>query len=127
MRVREPETDEDVELVRRIRNACREWMTRDTSYITEEQQRKWWGSGPGRLWIFEDVGFGFMSEEGEKMWIAVGILPAGRGKGLGTEMYRFLAEQQGKVWAEIRGDNSASLIAALKAGYVSDELVVLHS
>ena len=110
-----------------VRNACRQWMTRDQAEISESEQLAWWSAEPRRLWLFENACYGLLVPEGGKTWVSLGCLPEARGKGLGTQMYEFLAQQEETVWAEIWGYNAASIIAALKAGYVFDGLVVCHS
>ena len=110
-----------------IRNACRQWMTRDQSEISEQEQLAWWDAGPRRLWLLENACYGLLVPEAGKTWVSLGCMPDKRGQGLGRQMYEFLAEQEETVWAEILGDNAASLVACLKAGYRADGLVVLHS
>ena len=38
------ETLEEAQVLRNIRNECKDFMTRDTSYISVEQQTRWFNS-----------------------------------------------------------------------------------
>jgi ribosomal protein S18 acetylase RimI-like enzyme len=129
MRLREVTTRGDALALRVIRNECREYMTFATEEISEAEQLRWWehirGNPAWRLWLVyvpdwaEAVGFG-MLRVGTNGWlVTLGFRPWMRGRGLGTLLYRALAEQVvgEKVWAIIRSDNLASQRSAVKAGY----------
>ncbi len=113
MRVSYVATIADLERVRLIRNACREWMTGDRHEIGPAEQLFWWRDEPRRLWLFDDVGYAYLSEREGRTWISLGVLPEYRGLGLGSHIYSLFPD----VWAEIRADNKASRRAAEKAGY----------
>ena len=136
MRVRAVTTDEDLETLRQIRNAGREWMTRDTSEITPEQQRAWWQQrDPETCLVFlfsdkgTDVGYGLLRRIDDYWWCSLAVKPEHRGNGYGTGIYQWLGATWGAVWAEILIANKASQIAALKAGFelveVKDKVAVL--
>ena len=131
MHVRRVETPEDVELLRTIRNACREYMTYRTAEITPEEQASWWSSAKREAYLFDDVAFAYVSRRHKKTFITLGILPEARGKGLGTQVYRFVAALHPEVWAEVRHDNEPSINAAIKAGFetvlVDGNRVVMRS
>ena len=120
------ETYEQLELVRRIRNICRKWMTHHTKYIGYAEQYAWWQREDPELWLFDDVAYALISRRNLRRWISLGVLPEARGKGLGTRIYSSFDD----VWAEIRSDNIASRRAADKAGYTlieeMDGVVVMH-
>ena len=131
-------TDEDVEMLRQIRNSGREWMTRDTAEITPEQQDKWWkarGVAAGNVWLFResatDVGYGLLRRDADgRLWCSLAVLKAHQGRGHGAAIYRWLALAVGEtVWAEILADNTPSLRAAFRAGfslmYAADRVAVL--
>lgn len=118
-------TDADVEALRQLRNAGREWL-RDTREISEREQRSWWLTrDAARLracLITNDagdvIGAGVLSLRADRWWITVLVAPERRGRGVGTFIYRLLAcAPPGPVWAEIRKDNTASVRAATAAGY----------
>ncbi len=126
LRFREATTElVDAEIVRTIRNSGREWMTRDTSEITSEQQRAWWSKRDRvtcRIWIariaLTDIGYGLLKSEDDRVWCSLAVLPQFRGQGYGTMIYRYLAlATPCEVWAEVYADNTPSLRACLKAGY----------
>jgi len=128
MRLREVTTLSDIMVLRVIRNECREFMTYGTQEISEAQQLLWWqqvaGNPDWKIWLVyvpgwaEAVGFG-MLRVGKNGWIVtLGFRPWMRGRGLGTLLYRILAEQaDDEVLAVIRSTNVASQRAAAKAGY----------
>lgn len=129
LEVRHVTTEDDVEVLRLIRNSGRQWMTRDTSEITPEQQRIWWehlDHAACKAWLFSiartDIGYGLARLEGGRAWCSLAVLPRHQGQGYGTHIYRWLAlNQQGwDMWAEIYADNTPSLRAALSAGYQLD-------
>lgn len=116
---------DDVERVRVIRNAGRQWMTRNTDEITPEQQGTWWQreGRNHRLYLFTadgvDVGFGMCRVVDGREWITLAVHPDHRGRGYGTWIYRALGSPG--LCAEIRKDNEASRRAALRAGYVLED------
>lgn len=126
MNAREVKTPEDVETLRQIRNSGRQWMTRDTSEITSEQQQAWWKNAchdPAlQVWLFSeaatDIGYGLLRRESDQLWCSLAVLPRYQGQGYGTAIYRYLALSASEsVWAEILADNTPSIRACLKAGY----------
>lgn len=137
MNVRPVTTDDDVEMLRVIRNSGRQWMTRMTSEITREQQRTWWEARDPvvcPIWIASvaqtTIGYGLLRRDGGRWWASLAVRPSMRGQGFGTQIYRYLALATPEdVWAEIYADNTASLRAALRAGfqlaYAQDKLAVL--
>lgn len=119
-------TDWEAEVVRVIRNSGRQWMTRDTSEITYDQQQAWWKNAchdPSfDLWLFSvsatDIGYGMVRLENDKEWCSLAVLPRYQGNGYGTEIYRYLALSTAQdVWAEILADNTPSIKACLNAGF----------
>lgn len=129
-------TEAEVETLRVIRNSGRQWMTRDTAEITQEQQRAWWAEGAGDRIVFlfreaqTDVGYGLLRRESDRWWCSLAVLPMHQRQGYGSRIYRFLAlSVSDPVWAEILADNTPSIRAALRAGFqiahAEDRLVVL--
>lgn len=125
MRVRAVTTEQDVETLRQIRNAGREWMTRDTSEISPEQQRDWWAARDPEtclVYLFShdgaDVGYGLLRLDGGSWWVSLAVAPEHRGKGHGTAIYRWLVPVvSAPIWAEILTANGPSLRAASRAGF----------
>lgn len=88
-------------VLRGIRNQCREFMTRDTSYISEEQQKRWYNNLKPDFKIFllysvefgvisSPVGYGLIREEGEVSLISGGLIESERGKGYGSVLFNYL-------------------------------------
>lgn len=114
MLVSRVQTAAQLERVRQIRNACREWMTRDTREIDPDDQVSWWNAAERELYLFDGVAYALLTQREGETWISLGVLPEHRGKGLGTRIYRLFPTAH----AEIRADNAASRRAAEKAGYM---------
>jgi RimJ/RimL family protein N-acetyltransferase len=126
MDVRPITTDEDLEVLRRIRNSGRQWMTRDTAEITREQQLCWWETldhASVKVWLFSEssatIGYGLVRLEKGRAWCSLAVAPRHQGRGYGSAIYRWLALSQPgwDMWAEILVSNTPSLRAALRAGF----------
>jgi ribosomal protein S18 acetylase RimI-like enzyme len=88
-------------IVRKIRNECKDYMTRSSEYITEEQQVKWfndldrdtiklylmWSSIHGAL------GFGYCKNDDNETYLTGGLKENHRGKGYGRMLFSHLLEQ----------------------------------
>lgn len=118
--------DVEADIVRRIRNEGRAWMTRYTSEITPEEQAEWWALrelAGVRVYLAllgeEALGFGLLRRDPDgRLWATLAVREQWRGRGVGTHLYRYLCQQAGEdVWIEARADNAASLRAAQKAGF----------
>jgi GNAT superfamily N-acetyltransferase len=116
--------------VMEIRNNGREFMTHNTDVITPEQQYDWWMSKDDNLykiWLATTkllgseivIGFGMLRTMPDGLvWGTLAVNPEYRGLGVGTAIYKFLAQQANDdVWIEVLEMNAASYKAALNAGY----------
>ena len=115
-------TEWDAEVVRVIRNTGRQWMTRDTSEISYDQQQAWWVARACQIWIGRvaetDVAYGLLRDEGGRILASLAVLPRYQGQGYGCEIYRYLASATDQeVYAEILADNTPSIKACLNAGF----------
>ena len=65
------ETELDAEILRQHRNVCKDFMTRSTSYITEQQQQEWFRHAHTKYDLFlayeishgaiiNDIGYGLI-------------------------------------------------------------------
>ena len=113
-------TLEQAYLISRIRNTGRHEMTNDTSFITREMQKIWWEANGDtvRAWIYylgkQDIGFSMI--RGKIATLCV--WPRFRGQGIGSAIYQHLKEESGgDIWIEVKKSNSASVKAAINAGY----------
>lgn len=123
-------TDEEVEVMRVIRNDGREWMTEDTHEISIGEQRAWWEKSKQRahknfLPVFYRtggnptiVGYGVLDRRDNDLMVSLAVAPVYRGLGFGQQIYEHLAKLAGEeVTAVIRKDNAASIKAVTRAGY----------
>ena len=87
----------DIFSVRTIRNACREYMTRDTHNIGIIEQILWGleyrKNNSLNIWCYiakEDnkaVGYGLVRWMDDKFWLSGGLIPEARGRGLGEKIF----------------------------------------
>ncbi len=95
------ETIDEAMILRNIRNQCREFMTRDTSYISEEQQKRWFVNIKPDYKIFllysvelglisSPIGYGLIRDEGDFSLISGGLVESERGKGYGSILFNYL-------------------------------------
>lgn len=145
-------TFEQAELMRQIRNTCREFMTNNNGEISPAQQRAWFQSikdNQDELRIFpflyeprrgrgEPLGYGIIRYQGptgpnlktEPKWIlSGGLLPAWRGKGLGVDLFWELADYvhqafKATAWLTVWQSNERAWRSYLKAGFVCEPPII---
>src|SRR5689334_14956249 len=117
-----------------IRNACREYFTHNTNYITTIEQEAWWRTHRDngyRIWlvVYRDcdpgdcdgymAGFCMlrMMYDSGRVYATLALYEKFRGQGIGTEVYKFLVSHNDETWIDVRRDNDASYTAARKAGF----------
>lgn len=94
----------EAEILRVIRNECREYMTRHTDHITEEQQREWFKDAFRKYELYIvyylehgsvllDAGFGVIHKNENEFLLTGGLRPDMRNKGLGKNLFKFLIDQ----------------------------------
>jgi ribosomal protein S18 acetylase RimI-like enzyme len=95
---------EQAQIMREIRNECRDYMTRDTSFITEEQQEKWFNSlDKQNIKMFlayilhhgaivDIIGFGYCVHKDNETYLTGGLGQSNRGKGYGKKLFLYLIE-----------------------------------
>lgn len=119
-----------MERLRRIRNSCREFMTRDTHEITIEEQAAWAKSldrtvcCPFLLWVEGDaIGYGLIRKEGEQWWLSGGLLPEWRGKGWGTILFGLLLMKAPRpVYLEVKLSNRKAVRLYAKLGFTPTQV-----
>lgn len=100
-------TPEEAETLRKIRNECKDFMTRDTTEITYEQQQKWFASLPDsfKIYLLYDIqlgvigvpiGYGLIREENDCYLISGGLTETSRGKGVGNILFEYLIGNVGR-------------------------------
>ena len=97
-------TPAEAEILRTIRNKCREYMTRSTDYITPEQQQEWFKTAFRKYDLYiayaiehgvciVDAGFGVVHKNEDEFLLTGGLVPEYRDKGLGKVIFKFLVDQ----------------------------------
>jgi ribosomal protein S18 acetylase RimI-like enzyme len=113
-------TSAEAEILRTIRNKCREYMTRSTDLITPEQQEEWFKTAFRKYDLYiayaiehgvcvVDAGFGVVHKNEEEFLLTGGLVPEYRDKGLGKVIFKFLVDQCHKslpIRLEVLKDNT---------------------
>jgi len=128
---------ERAEVLRVLRNECAEWMTRDTSLISAEQQQVFYreriatGQVEGFLMLAgaRPVAYGLLIwDEDGRAWSSTGVSVSKRGAGYGrivtVENVRRAHGHGVPMWAEVRRDNLGQQRICLSIGYETvDEIM----
>lgn len=95
----------EAQSLRDIRNECKDYMTRNTEYITEDQQVDWFNSVDRDsmkiylIYMYNEevmvdvVGFGYCKRDENETYLTGGIKENHRGKGYGKLLFSYLLEQ----------------------------------
>jgi ribosomal protein S18 acetylase RimI-like enzyme len=94
----------EAEILRTIRNDCREFMTRNTDYITVEQQQQWFVDAHKKYELYivyalehgavaVDAGFGLIHKNDHEFLLTGGLLTLFRDRGMGKIVFKFLLDQ----------------------------------
>lgn len=95
-------SENDVETLRKIRNECSGFMTRNTSKITFAQQQVWFKNldmVTNKLFLLHEVyhgvassvvGYGYIRVEDETVLLTGGLVESSRGKGYGQFLFNSL-------------------------------------
>lgn len=120
---------EDALTVVRVRNTCRQFMTRDQREISPQGQEEWWSSldhGEYRLYLLNSsdgpIGFGLLKTV-DKVWLTGGLLPEHRGMGLGAELFKTLCQEASEMsyheaWLDVFASNVPAVRTYEKLGFV---------
>lgn len=126
------DTFEEAELLRLIRNQCREYMTRNTDVITQEQQQQWFKTAYDKYDIYlvyaieygaciTYAGYGVIHKNMTESLITGGLLPDYRNRGLGSDLFKYLTDTALKrkvpVRLEVLKTNQRALKVYEKLGY----------
>lgn len=94
---------EQAQIMREIRNECKDFMTKSTDYITEEQQEKWFNNlDKENIKMFllcrlndenvDILGFGYAKHDGDESYLTGGIREKYRGNKYGEVLFSHLLE-----------------------------------
>lgn len=97
-------TKAEAEILRTIRNDCREFMTRSTDYISAEAQEEWFKTAHKKYEMYivysveygavaVNAGFGLIHRNENDFMLTGGLLVDYRDKGLGKSLFKFLVDQ----------------------------------
>lgn len=100
-------TSSEAEILRRIRNQCSEFMTRNTNQITPEQQQEWFKTAHKKYELYiayaiehgvcaVDAGYGVIHLNDGEYLLTGGLVPEYRDKGLGSSLFKFLVDNCNK-------------------------------
>ena len=133
--LKEAKTLEDFLVLRNIRNECREFMTRDISYISEDQQKQWFEkikSNPDNtfkiflLYLIENgviaspIGYGLIRQEGDFSVVSGGLVETCRGKGYGNVLFEYLIKNvndNSSIKLEVLKKNTRAFVIYNKLGF----------
>lgn len=122
--------------MRRIRNDCRQYLTHNSLYISEDEQRAWFQStyltelsrGTFRAFLArydEPCGYGIVRTQDGRAWLTGGLLPQHRGRGLGRDLFLFLRDYAlltyGNAWLDVFRSNGRALALYTSIGFVISE------
>lgn len=118
------------ETLRVLRNECAEWMTKDTTEITQERQRAFFKNkiATGKVEGFlmcaagEPVAYGLLVwDDAGRAWSSTGVKTDRRGQGYGrlvtVENVRRALAHGVPMWAEVRRDNAGQQRICHQIGY----------
>lgn len=100
-------TESEAEVLRTVRNACRDFMTRNTEEISPEQQREWFKKNFKKYELYLayvvesgviilEAGYGLIHLNENEYLLSGGLLPLYRDKGLGSNLFKFLIDNCNK-------------------------------
>lgn len=116
-------TANEAEMLRVIRNQCKDFMTRNTSTITAEEQQEWFKTAFKKYELYiayaiehgvciVDAGYGVIHLNENEYMLSGGLVPEYRDKGLGLSLFKFLIDNCNKqvpIRLEVLKDNFRAL------------------
>lgn len=119
-------------IMRRIRNACREFMTHNNGHIGLLRQIVWFYTAyaRGRSLAFQafvwrmngrPVGYGIVRVANDKWWVTGGLIESARGKGFGRKIFETVTRVCHIVgedaWLDVFRDNRPAVELYYSLGY----------
>lgn len=100
-------TASEAEILRGIRNQCRDFMTRSTEEISEQQQQQWFQTAYKKYELYIayaiehgaviiDAGYGLIHLNDDEYLLSGGLVPEYRDRGLGSNLFKFLVDNCNK-------------------------------
>lgn len=101
------ESFEHAEILRKVRNECREFMTQNTNFITENQQKEWFKTSKDKYDLYivyavehgaivTEIGYGVIHKNNKESLITGGLVNNYRNHGLGRDLFNFLIQESKK-------------------------------
>ena len=102
-------SEKDIQKLRKIRNKCRTYMTRNKNKINKNEQKEWY-ENLNKLelmpYLFykknKKIGYGIIRIEKKYCLVTGGLINKMRNKGLGFTLFNLLCEESLKFKKEIR-------------------------
>lgn len=132
----------DAQIMREIRNNCRDYMTKSSAYISEKQQEFWFKSldkSRMRMFLmhlsyhgvaFNTIGFGYCKNDKDETYLTGGLLEQYRGKGYGRILFNHLLnaakEFNTKITLDVLNTNTKAEKLYRSIGFVpfaQDEMI----
>ncbi len=139
----EVEDINEAQTMRRIRNECREYMTKNSELISEEDQITWFNGldrNNIKMYImfesyfgvvFSPIGFGYCRHVGDETYLTGGLIADARGKGYGKHLFQHILDKaktfNTKVTLEVLQTNAVAQKLYTSIGFVpyySDERII---
>lgn len=95
LEIRPVTTFGEAQIMRSIRNECRDYMTNDTSHISFFRQARWWRKvkDDPNWWLYllwyngSPIGYGIVRVKAGVHWLSGGIIEQSRGHGFGRKLF----------------------------------------
>lgn len=130
----EVEDINEAQMMRVIRNECREYMTRSTELISEEDQVEWFkklDKDNIKMYImfesyfgvvFTPVGFGYCCHVDDETYLTGGLVADSRGKGYGRLLFQHILDKaksfNTKITLEVLNTNKNAMTLYQKLGFL---------
>jgi len=124
-------SEDDAQIMRKLRNECRLFMTRNTKYISKKQQSSWYNSldkSKMKLYLAKvdnrAVGYGILRIENDVFLVTGGLTKKSRGQGMGRYIFQNLIDEakridsSRKIELEVLNTNTVAKSLYDKLGFI---------